>query len=198
MAGGGSLGGGGGKQKRGKNSKRKKTKRTGFVLDMTPLVDITFLLLTFFMFTTTMATPQVMEMSVPPETKPVDIPKSKLLSIFVNDSGNVYYFKADEKAQKIEIKEIADLAKRENLKPRTDGKNDKNDLITVLKISENAPYKTAITILDQLNVAELGITEQLAKEKDATGQPTKRKRKFTLAKMEENDFKKLEQDLGGN
>lgn len=28
-----------------------KKKRTGFVIDMTPLVDITFLLLTFFMFT---------------------------------------------------------------------------------------------------------------------------------------------------
>jgi len=28
-----------------------KMKRTGFVIDMTPLVDITFLLLTFFMFT---------------------------------------------------------------------------------------------------------------------------------------------------
>lgn len=66
MAGGGSLGGGH-KPKRGKHSKRKSKKRVGFVLDMTPLVDITFLLLTFFMFTTTMATPQVMEMSVPPE-----------------------------------------------------------------------------------------------------------------------------------
>ena len=62
------AGGGGGltheRAKRGKHSKRKKKKRIGFHLDMTPLVDITFLLLTFFMFTTTMATPQVMEMSI--------------------------------------------------------------------------------------------------------------------------------------
>jgi hypothetical protein len=40
MAGGGSLGGGG-RSKRGKSSKRKAKKRVGFVLDMTPLVDIT-------------------------------------------------------------------------------------------------------------------------------------------------------------
>lgn len=46
MAGGGELGGGG-RQKRGKHSKRKTKKRVGFRIDMTPLVDITFLLLTF-------------------------------------------------------------------------------------------------------------------------------------------------------
>ena len=66
MAGGGELGGGE-KQRRGKAGKRKSKKRLGFRLDMTPLVDITFLLLTFFMLTTSMITPQTMEMSVPPE-----------------------------------------------------------------------------------------------------------------------------------
>ena len=67
MAGGGEALGGGAKQKRGKSGKRKSKGRVGFRLDMTPLVDITFLLLTFFMFTTSMTTPQTMEMNVPPE-----------------------------------------------------------------------------------------------------------------------------------
>ena len=57
MAGGGESLGGGPKQKRGKSGKRKGKKRVGFRLDMTPLVDITFLLLTFFMLTTSMTTP---------------------------------------------------------------------------------------------------------------------------------------------
>jgi len=54
MSGGGGALTTGGKPKRG-SSKRKTKKRVGFRIDMTPLVDITFLLLTFFMFTTTMA-----------------------------------------------------------------------------------------------------------------------------------------------
>ena len=37
-------------------SKKVKVKRVGFAIDMTPLVDITFLLLTFFMFTATFKT----------------------------------------------------------------------------------------------------------------------------------------------
>ncbi|MBC8144279.1 MAG: biopolymer transporter ExbD, partial [bacterium] len=44
--------GGGGKSKKGG---KKKVKRVGFKLDMTPLVDVAFLLLTFFMFATTMS-----------------------------------------------------------------------------------------------------------------------------------------------
>ena len=64
MAGGGEALGGGGKPKRGGGGKRKKKSRVGFRLDMTPLVDITFLLLTFFMLTTSMITPQKMEMFV--------------------------------------------------------------------------------------------------------------------------------------
>ena len=55
------------REKRGKQSNRKKAVRVGFKVDMTPLVDITFLLLTFFLFTTTMMRPQIMEMRIPPE-----------------------------------------------------------------------------------------------------------------------------------
>lgn len=188
MAGGGSLGGGH-KPKRGKSSKRKAKKRVGFVLDMTPLVDITFLLLTFFMFTTTMATPQVMEMSVPPEIdKQVDVKESELMTIFVDKEQKIYWFVAKEEIKEASLKEVSAIALRENLKPLV-----KNKLITVLKISEEAPYKAAINILDQLNQAELGIKEQLDKEKDpATGQPVKRKRKFTLATLGEPDMQKIE------
>ena len=91
------MSGGGGqlsaeRQKRGKSSKRKKMKRVGFYLDMTPLVDITFLLLTFFMFTTTMATPQVMEMSIPPEIEDeVEVKISELFQIFIRNDNKIYY-----------------------------------------------------------------------------------------------------------
>ena len=140
MAGGGSLGGGG-RSKRGKSSKRKAKKRVGFVLDMTPLVDITFLLLTFFMFTTTMATPQVMEMKVPPQVDvPIDVPESKLLSILIDDEGDIFYYKAQEEAAPIKKEDVSKLAMKENL-------NQINELIIVLKASDNAQYGVIIEIL---------------------------------------------------
>ena len=59
-------------------SKKVKVKRQGFAIDMTPLVDITFLLLTFFMFTATFKSQAESEQKFVisrPATTPVDTSK---------------------------------------------------------------------------------------------------------------------------
>ncbi|HEX5317037.1 MAG TPA: biopolymer transporter ExbD, partial [Candidatus Kapabacteria bacterium] len=66
----------------GRKHKGKKRARMGVRLDMTPMVDVAFLLLTFFMLTTTLLTPQVMEIVMPPDSKiPVEIAQSNLLTL---------------------------------------------------------------------------------------------------------------------
>jgi biopolymer transport protein ExbD len=185
------MAGGGGqmkveRQKRGKASNRKKMKRVGFHLDMTPLVDITFLLLTFFMFTTTMATPQVMEMSVPPEDVEVEVGESYLLTILVRDDNKIFYYHGQEDATEISLKEIKGLAERENLKPDM-----VNKLITALKPSDNASYGTVVSILDELNLAEVAITAEIGKKLDEEGNPTERERRFTIAPMNDEEIAKI-------
>jgi biopolymer transport protein ExbD len=186
------AGGGGGLQvpersKRGKFSKRKKKKRIGFHLDMTPLVDITFLLLTFFMFTTTMLTPQVMEMSIPPEIfKNVEVLESELLQIRIRDDGKIFWNIGNDDPQPIKVNEIKKMAEIENLKPKV-----KNRLITVLKASEQIPFGLVVSVLDQLNLAEEKITESVIKDFDKDGKPVKRSRKFTLAPLSEEDVTKI-------
>ncbi len=182
MAGGGSLGGGG-RSKRGKSSKRKSKKRVGFVLDMTPLVDITFLLLTFFMFTTTMATPQVMEMKVPPEIDvPVEVKESELLSILVDKDGDLFYFRGQGEAEELKMKNLKNLAIKENL-------NQINRLIIVLKVSDDTEYGTVVQVLDELNLAEAGIVDEMRVKRN---QPNfERSRKFTIADLTEDDMEKI-------
>jgi hypothetical protein len=60
-----------------------------------------------------------------------------------------------------------------------------------LKISDDATYDMVIKVLDELNLAEVKITEEIAKELDENGQPKKRERRFTIAPMLEEDIKKL-------
>ena len=56
--------------------KKKKGRRLGVRIDMTPLVDVAFLLLTFFMYTTSMSRPQTMEINLPPDKDvKVDVPE---------------------------------------------------------------------------------------------------------------------------
>jgi biopolymer transport protein ExbD len=180
------------RQKRGKASKRKKKKRIGFRLDMTPLVDITFLLLTFFMFTTTMATPQIMEMSVPPEATEIDVEAERLMTILIRGDGAIFWKLGIDEPEKIELKKIREIAIKENL----NGKN-KNRLITALKVADNAPYGQVINILDELNLAEISIIAQLSKEKDEEGNPIKRERRFTIAPMFDDDLKQIEEKTEG-
>lgn len=200
MAGGGSLGRPE-PVKKGKKTNRKKKKRLGFHIDMTPLVDITFLLLMFFLFTTTMLKPQVMEMRVPPEIyTPVEVKASELLTITLLEDGRAYWYVGTidtekdptntNKPQLIKIDSIKYLAFEQNLKP-----NVKNRMITLFKIDEKAKYDLMIAVLDQLNIAEMSIIEELSKETEVNEQgetvPVQRKRKFTISVLSDDDRKQL-------
>ncbi len=168
------------RERRGGVRRRKKMRRLRYRLDMTPLVDIAFLLLTFFMLTTTLITPQVMEMTIPPERTQVEVRQSELLTLRIRADGTVFYNLGTDAPQRISLKDLESLAVRENVRL-------KNRLITVLKASPNVPYGRVITVLDVLNRAELQIAEQLARE------GLKRERRFAIAPMTEQDEQEIAQ-----
>lgn len=181
MAGGGEALGGGGKQKRGKSGKRKAKKRVGFRLDMTPLVDITFLLLTFFMLTTSMITPQTMEMNVPPELeKEVEVRESELLILRVSEAGKIFYNMGSDAPEQIKSKkELRKIVVDQNVAL-------KNRCIVTLKADGNAPYGLVVEILDELNSAEPEIIDGLKR-----AGINERKRKFTVAPFIAKDAEEL-------
>ena len=193
MSGGGEGLGGGSRDKRG-HSKRKKKKRIGFKLDMTPLVDITFLLLTFFMFTTTMLKPQIMKMSIPPEWS-VEVPviDRELFTLNLTAEGKMYWCigipTKDNPVEEIQLKDLKAKAVNVNLMPVSI----KNRMITCFKISRDAKYDKMVEILDELNLAEVPITEEIVKDLDDKGMPKKRERKFTIAVLSDEDLKTIEE-----
>jgi biopolymer transport protein ExbD len=69
----------------------KKTKRIGVKLDMTPMVDVAFLLLTFFMLTTTFKPPEEVQISLPSSHSEIKLPSSDILTISVGKDGRVIY-----------------------------------------------------------------------------------------------------------
>jgi len=82
-------------EKRQKGEK-KRPKKSGTHIDMTPMVDLMALLLTFFMLTTAFSKPKVMIITMPEKTdKQQDQPKiaaTRTLNIILGDSDKVYYF----------------------------------------------------------------------------------------------------------
>jgi len=85
---------GGGKKKHGK----KRAKKSSTRIDMTPMVDLGFLLLTFFILTTTFNKPQAMEINMPIKDKNLEekdknkVPADHTLNLLLTDKNVVYWY----------------------------------------------------------------------------------------------------------
>jgi biopolymer transport protein ExbD len=149
-------------------------RRIGFRLDMTPLVDVAFLLLTFFMFATTMSQPQVMEIRMPPDGPPVDVQRSRMLTILVRSDGALFRQHGDAAPAATTLGEIETIARQEIDRLG-------NAQLTVLRADGGADYGAVVAVLDRLNDVERWAEEELAKRAET------RNRRFTIAPMSAED-----------
>ena len=81
----------------GKKGKKPKQKKHATRVDLTPMVDLGFLLITFFMLTTSMLKPQTMEIGVPSkdDVKEADqnkVKASQAITVLIGKENKLYYF----------------------------------------------------------------------------------------------------------
>ena len=70
--------------------KKSKTLRVGIRIDMTPMVDVAFLLLIFFMVTTVFRLPLAMEVNMPGEVR-VPVPEYSVTTVYIDKDDSMYY-----------------------------------------------------------------------------------------------------------
>jgi biopolymer transport protein ExbD len=88
-------------------SRRKK--RIGIAIDMTPFVDIAFLLLIFFMTTTSFKPPEPVAVKLPSSHSEFKVPESEVLVLYVAANGELA-LQEGLSAQNAEFVDIKDLA----------------------------------------------------------------------------------------
>jgi biopolymer transport protein ExbD len=142
--------GGGGKKDGKVRSKKSSTK-----IDMTPMVDLAFLLLTFFMLTTTFNKPQTMEITMPDKPKKDDVVpevnEKKVLTLVLGENDKVYWYKGITDP-KIEVSNFsADGIRKVLLTQNAQTK----DMIVLIKALEKSKYKNMVDILDEMNITDM-------------------------------------------
>ncbi len=145
--------------RRGKRGGRRRSKRIGFHLDMTPMVDVAFLLLTFFMLTTTFSKSNTMEINIPPEKTEVKVAENNVLTLRIGDDSMAYCSLGEKAPRRLPLYDPRDsrqLALSGELRQLLKKQNELNKkLVIVVKISEKAKYRHLVDIIDELNLMKI-------------------------------------------
>lgn len=139
----------------------KKPKKLSTRVDLTPMVDLGFLLITFFVFTTTMSKPTVMKMNEPKDEKVEDqmkVKESAVMTILLGKEDQIYYYMgtltAEGASQQFKSSSFKDIRQIILDKKRAvpDGDKLKSDLMYIIKADKESKFKNIIDILDEMSI----------------------------------------------
>ena len=147
----------------GDKGKKVRSKKASTNVDMTPMVDLAFLLISFFMLTTSLSKPVAMNLSMPikekNDEKKAEIPESKVLNIICDKDNNIWYYpgfvaaglKTTNYSPDGIRKIILDKQKEVDAKWGKDSKGF-SQIICLIKLIEDANYNNMVDVLDEMDI----------------------------------------------
>jgi biopolymer transport protein ExbD len=158
--------GGGGKDK------KVRSKKQNSKVDLTAMVDLAFLLITFFMLTTTLSKPKAMELGLPdkqddPTDKPIKVDENRTMTILLGDNNKLVRYVGllatpvaggtpkEFAYGKEGIRKELMSRKASVLAYSTAKGKPKNGMIVIIKPSKKSNYRNLIDILDEMGIVEV-------------------------------------------
>jgi biopolymer transport protein ExbD len=153
-----------------KKGKKIRSKKQSTRIDMTPMVDLAFLLLTFFMLTTTFAKPKTMEIRVPerpkPDEKPPDVSQERVMNLILGENDKIYWWMGLTKPE-TEInttnyskdgirKIVVDKTREVEGIEAAQGKEAvKYPIVILIKPVDKSKYRNLLDILDEMKITKV-------------------------------------------
>lgn len=147
-----------------------RSKKLSTHIDMTPMVDVAFLLITFFMLTTTLQRAKTMNLFLPHDVENKDqqnkVKESQALTIIMDkDNELFYYFGIGADAAKDPVNNIiktnynlkggiGDVIS-EKWKSVIQNSGGRDSMVVIIKPTGHATYENVVTILDNMNIYEV-------------------------------------------
>lgn len=142
-----------------------RTQKNTTTIDMTPMVDLGFLLISFFMLTTSLAKPVAMNLSMPiHDEHSIDIEQSKVLNIICDKNNTVWYYEGNEVTHLKKSNYTFDGIRKAILNKQklvdAQWKKDENGFtktICLIKMTDDAIYNNMVDVLDEMDITNTKI-----------------------------------------
>jgi biopolymer transport protein ExbD len=150
--------GGGGSKKGNKVRSKKMSTR----VDLTAMVDLAFLLITFFMLTTTLAKPQAMDMFMPDKDKKnedeLPVKASRTMTVLLGSDNKIVWYMGVMGSTAPTVDNFGKSGIRQafidnNKKVLAQTGDPKKGLMVILKPTDKSNYKNFVDLLDEIKIA---------------------------------------------
>lgn len=133
-------------------------------IDMTPMVDLGFLLISFFVITTELSKPKVMPLNMPKDGKDSDLGESYAFTVLLDAKDRAWYYQGNwEDAVKENAIYPLDnpLALRSKIQAKQrwldehPGKEGRDGLMVLVKSTNGASYRQVVDVLDEMAINDV-------------------------------------------
>lgn len=120
-------------------------------VDLTPMVDLGFLLITFFILTTTMQSHTVMKLIVPKDTEiTTPVARSKTITFILERNDSIGYY--DGFAGNIQHAAFSAMRSIIQQKQASLGQK-KNEMTLIIKPTKESSYKNFVDAMDEISIS---------------------------------------------
>jgi biopolymer transport protein ExbD len=150
-----------------------KNKKLSTKVDLTPMVDLGFLLITFFIFTATLHQPQLLSQFLPADkeqnVEPPKAPNSKVLQLVLSNNNSIAYFSGNDATQAQNTNYSAQglrniLLQKQEIVAQKFG--NAKEMIVLVKPTNKSTYKNFVDVIDELKIN--GVTRYMLTDLNPT------------------------------
>lgn len=135
----------------------KRSKKMSTRVDLTPMVDLGFLLITFFMLTTSLSQQTSMHFKMPDDNtqNPMAIKQSGALTIWLGGQNRLYVYEGKLMPDLENVKRTSFSSIRRLILEKKNTLQHPEDLFVTIMPGEDCTYKNIIDVLDELSIDQV-------------------------------------------
>jgi len=140
-------------------NKRTQCNKRSTKVDLTPMVDLGFILITFFVFTASLTDPKAMNLLLPNDTDTLvndNICESCALTFILEDNNRLYYYEGKEKNAQYKTSNYSSKGIRQLImekRRQVIKKMGKDQMVLLIKPAAQSSFKNLIDVVDECNIS---------------------------------------------